>query len=80
MVLVGFCARLVTVVVVDVGEGALGCLRARADDVSKSRRLELAGLPRDLPFEGLIYARSAVTLAPTSFFGEADFQSRTIRS
>jgi hypothetical protein len=34
-------------------------------DESKSRRLELAGLPRDVPFEGLIYARSAVALAPT---------------
>jgi hypothetical protein len=33
-----------------------------------------------LPFEGLIYARSAVTLAPTFFFGGAAFQSRTIRS
>jgi hypothetical protein len=34
-----------------------------------------------LPFEGLIYARSAVTLAPTAFcFGGAAFQSRVIRS
>jgi hypothetical protein len=33
-----------------------------------------------LPFEGLIYARSAVTLAPTSFFGDVAFQSETIRS
>jgi hypothetical protein len=76
----GFCGCVVTVVVVDVGEGALGCLWARADDESKSRRLELAGLPRDLPFEGLIYARSAVTLAPTFFFGDAALQSRTVRS
>jgi hypothetical protein len=38
---------------------------ARAHDVSKSRRLELLSLSRDLPFEGLLnYARSAVTLAP----------------
>jgi hypothetical protein len=53
---------------------------ARAEDESKSRRLELAGLPRDLPFEGLIYARSAVTLAPAFFFGDAAFQSRIMRS
>jgi len=26
-----------------------------------------------LPFEGLIYARFAVTLAPTFFFGDAAF-------
>jgi hypothetical protein len=68
---------VVIVVVVDVGCAALGCLRARADDVSKSRRLGLAGLPRDLPFEGLIYARSAVTLAP-AFFAAA-CQSEAVR-
>jgi hypothetical protein len=44
--------------------------------VSKSRRLGLAGLPRDLPFEGLIYARPGVTLA--AFFAAA-CQSVTIR-
>ena len=44
------------------------------------------GLPRDLPFEGLIYARPGVTLAPTSagpaafdFAGVAACQSETIR-
>ncbi len=51
---------------------------ARADDVSKSRRLGLANLPRDLPFEGLIYARPAVTLAPV-FFAAAACQSVTVR-
>jgi hypothetical protein len=35
------------------------------------------GLPRDLPFEGLIYARPGVTLAP-AFFAVAR-QSVTIR-
>src|SRR5215207_4322421 len=35
------------------GRRALGCRWARVDDVSKSRRLGLVGLPRDLPFEGL---------------------------
>jgi hypothetical protein len=55
-------------------------LWARADDVSKSRRLELAGLPRDVPFEGLDYARSGVTLAPAfCLLGEAAFQSATER-
>jgi hypothetical protein len=73
----GFCAGVVIVVVVDVGSAALGCLRARPDDESKSRRLELAGLPRDVAFEGLIYARSALTLAP-AFFAAA-CQSATIR-
>jgi hypothetical protein len=65
---------------------ALGCRWARVDDVSKSRRLGLVGLPRDLPFEGLIYARPGVTLAPTSagsaafaFAGDAACQSRTVR-
>ena len=43
-------------------------LWARADDVSKSRRWSSTGLPRDLPFEGLGYARSAVTLAPAEFW------------
>jgi hypothetical protein len=57
---------------------ALGCLWARVDDVSKSRRLGLAGLPRDLPFEGLIYARPGVTLAPV-FFAAAACQSETVR-
>jgi hypothetical protein len=45
--------------------------------VSKRRRLGLVGLPRDLPFEGLIYARPGVTLAP-AFFAAA-CQSVTIR-
>jgi hypothetical protein len=45
--------------------------------VSKSRRLGLVNLPRDLPFEGLIYARSGVTLA-SAFFAAA-CQSATIR-
>ena len=52
---------------------------ARVTDESKSRRLELAGLPRDLPFEGLIYARSAVTLAPTFLVGAAACRSVTSR-
>ena len=51
---------------------ALDCGRARVDDGSKSRRLELASLPRDVPFEGLTYARSGVTLAP-AFSGSAPF-------
>jgi hypothetical protein len=55
-------------------------MRARADDGSKSRCLELANLPRDLPFEGLIYARSSVTLAPTFLAGAAACQSLTIRT
>jgi hypothetical protein len=39
------------------------------------------GLPRDLPFEGFDYARSAVTLAPAAFFlGPAACQSRIVRS
>jgi hypothetical protein len=55
-------------------------LWARADDVSKSRRWSSTGLPRDLPFEGLDYARSAVTLAPAfSLLGDAAFQSATER-
>ena len=63
---------MVIVVVVDVGCAALGCLRARVDDVSKSRRLGLVGLPRDLPFSrALIYARSGVTLAPALFAAAA---------
>ena len=53
---------------------------ARADDVSKSRRLELFSLPRDLPLEGLIYARSVVTLAPAFLEGAAACQSLTIRT
>jgi hypothetical protein len=32
------------------------------------------------PSVGPDYARSAVMLAPVSFFGEAAFQSRTVRS
>jgi hypothetical protein len=59
---------------------ALGCGWARADDVSKRGRQGLVACRATLPFEGLIYARSAVTLAPTSLRGDAAFQSRTIRS
>ncbi len=44
--------------------------------MSKSRRLGLVDLPRDLPFEGLIYARPGVTLAPVFF---AACQSETVR-
>jgi len=37
-----------------------------------------SSLPRDLPFEALIYARPAVTLAPAfCFLGDAAFQSAT---
>jgi hypothetical protein len=57
---------------------ALGCVWARVDDVSKSRRLGLVNLPRDLPFEGQIYARPGVTLAPALFVAAA-CQSETIR-
>jgi hypothetical protein len=56
----------------------LGFVWARVDDVSKSRRLGLVNLPRDLPFEGLIYARPNVTLAPV-FFAAAACQSETVR-
>jgi hypothetical protein len=45
--------------------------------VSKSRRLGLVNLPRDLPFEGLIYARPGVTLAPA--FCAVARQSETVR-
>ena len=53
------------------------CGGREPDDVSKSRRLGLdRGLPRDLPFEGLDYARPAVTLAPAfSFLGDVACQS-----
>jgi hypothetical protein len=55
-------------------------LWAGADAVSKCRRLGLAGLPRDLPLEGLLnYARPAVTLAPPPFvLGLDACQSRTV--
>ena len=71
------------VVVADLGMGwvfvggcrrrgvALGCVWARADDVSKCRRRGSTGLPRDLPFEGFDYARPAVTLAPAFSFAGA---------
>jgi hypothetical protein len=59
---------------------ALDLFWARADDVSKSRRLGLASLSRELPFEGLDYARPGVTLAPVFFVGAVACQSRTVRT
>jgi hypothetical protein len=52
------------------GRGSMTC--------RSSRRLGLVNLPRDLPFEGLIYARPNVTLAPV-FFAAAACQSETVR-
>ena len=59
--------------------GAPSFLVGAGDDVSKSRRLELASLPRDLPFEGLDYARSGVTLAPAFLAGAPACWSWTMR-
>ena len=56
---------------------ALGCRRARADDVSKRRRQGRVACRATSPFEG-VDARPGVTLAPT-FAGAAACQSRTIR-
>ena len=43
--------------------------------------LGLVGLPRDLPFEGLDYARPGVTLAPAfCLLGAVACQSRTVRT
>jgi hypothetical protein len=56
----------------------VGCGWARVDDVSKRRRQGLVVCRATCPFEGLIYARPGVTLAPT-FAGLLACQSRTIR-
>src|SRR5829696_6746031 len=48
------------------GRRALGCRWARVDDVSKSRRLGLVGLPRDLPFEGLFMRAPVLRSRPPS--------------
>jgi hypothetical protein len=56
----------------------VGCGWARVDDVSKRRRQGLVVCRVTCPFEGLIYARPGVTLAPT-FAGLLACQSRTIR-
>ena len=56
----------------------VGCGWARVDDVSKRRRQGLVVCRATGPFEGLIYARPGVTLAPT-FAGLLACQSRTIR-
>ena len=80
-IVAGICAGEVSVVGGRRRCVALGCVWARVDDVSKSRRQELAGLPRDVcPLEGHCYARSGVTLAPTLLFGAEACQSWTIRT
>ena len=60
---------------------ALGCARARADDVSKSRRQELVVCRATcvLLVSDLIYARSSVTLAPAFLAGAPACWSWTSR-
>jgi len=60
---------------------ALGCARARADDVSKSRRQELVVCRATcvLLVSDLIYARSSVTLAPAFLAGAPASWSWTSR-
>jgi hypothetical protein len=58
---------------------ALGCWWARVTDEAKRRRQELVVCRAALPFEGLIYARSSVTLAPTFLAGAPACWSVTIR-
>ena len=57
----------------------LGCCWARVTDEAKRRRQELVVCRAALPFEGLIYARSSVTLAPTFLAGAPACWSLTIR-
>src|SRR3984885_10831001 len=58
---------------------ALGCRWARVTDEAKRRRQELVVCRAALPFEGLIYARSSVALAPTLLAGASACWSWTMR-
>jgi hypothetical protein len=60
-------------------DGPLGWARARVDDVAKRRRQELVVCRAALPVEGLLYARSSVTLAPAFLAGAPACWSLTIR-
>ena len=54
-------------------------LLARVTDVAKRRRQELWSAAQLCPFEGLIYARSSVTLAPAFLAGALACWSWTMR-